>query len=128
MSPAGPIIWPVGAPTPRYVPSSINVIDCQNQFLDLLTWPVDAAVENATLVYFNCQVLFPDMDHTVTQLEWHVNTASVYPCEVRRKQNILRGHCGTTPTPLVAWSKIVTSCLFSHPMLVWWFCCVRMRR
>lgn len=79
----GPIVWPEGTEFPRAPFGSVNLIDCQGEFLDLRNWPTTGPKEEAAYVFIDCGVLFPDLDRTLTTLEWNIDTSINFPCDVR---------------------------------------------
>lgn len=72
--------WPLRTTAPRFVPGSVNLINCQHEFLDLRSWPIHATTENTTLIIIDCQVLYPDLANTLTTLVWNINTGTIFPC------------------------------------------------
>lgn len=83
--------WPLRTTAPRFVPGSVNLINCQHEFLDLRSWPIHATTENTTLIIIDCQVLYPDLANTLTTLVWNINTGAIFPCNVRAPPNRLTG-------------------------------------
>lgn len=78
-----PFQWPVLTSWPRTVPGSVNLINCQSQFLDIRNWPVDQPAEESTMLFLDCYILFPDLDHPLAALQWNIHTSISFPCDVR---------------------------------------------
>lgn len=82
LEPSGQIVWPTGTSSPRLAPGSVNMVDCQDQFLDMRAWPVDVPIENATVILYRCQVIFPDLNHGISTQRVYVDSAIIFPCKV----------------------------------------------
>ena len=96
----GPIEWPEGTTFPRAPLGSVNVIDCQDEFLDLRNWPVTGPKEEAAYVFIRCGVLFPDLNRTLTTLEWNIDTSINFPCDVRFPAVLVSVHLLIAQVPI----------------------------
>ena len=60
---------------------SVTVIDCSGQWMNMLLLKSYPEVQ-ATVMWFNCRLIFPDMATAIAQQSWSVNTSNHFPCNV----------------------------------------------
>ena len=84
MQTAGPIELTYGSRN-FAVESSVNVLDCQNNWLDVRELPGPEVLPvTATFVYYRCQMLMSaGQGQGVTSDTWFLNSSTHIPCTVR---------------------------------------------
>lgn len=82
-----PTAWPVGTEYPHFAQDSVNLIDCQGGVLDFRNLDWRQTMEQATVMYHRCFLIWGDTDTTWITTQYIYDTTMVFPCNVRASLN-----------------------------------------
>ena len=93
LEPSDPVVWPEGTGALHLAQGSVNMIDCQDGVLDLRNRNLNLTLEHATMSFYRCNVVFPDMFKPWTDLTYWYDATGIFPCNVRFSPIFLRYAC-----------------------------------
>ena len=84
-----PIVWPAGTGAGLLAPGSVNMFDCQNGILALRNRNFVLETQFGTILYYRCNVIFPDMHEVWTTTTYWYDATGIFPCNVRCTPHLL---------------------------------------